>query len=144
MSEFASPPPPPEPVPPPPAPRSVGKALAAAALAWVFPGLGHFYLRKPRTAILYAAIVAATFLLGLSFQGRLYTPEAGQPLTILATFAVYGAGLLNLAARMMSTNPNGSILSVTYEYGCAYLLTAGLMNLLLMLDAYDIAVGRKP
>jgi hypothetical protein len=144
VSELASPPPTPEPVPARPAPRSVAKALAAAALAWVFPGLGHFYLRKPRTAILFAAIVTATFLLGLSFQGRLYTPEAGQPLTILATFAVYGAGLLNLAARMVSANPNGSILSVTYEYGCAYLLTAGLMNLLLMLDAYDIAVGRKP
>jgi hypothetical protein len=57
---------------------------------------------------------------------------------------VYGAGLLNIAARLMSSSPNGSILSVTYEYGCAYLLTAGLMNLLLMLDAYDIAVGRKP
>jgi hypothetical protein len=35
------------------------------------------------------------------------------------------------------------VLAVTYEYGCAYLLTAGLMNLLLMLDAWDIAVGRK-
>jgi hypothetical protein len=144
VSEFASPPPVPEPVLPQPAPRSVAKALGAAALAWIFPGLGHFYLRRPRTAILYAAIVTATFLLGLSFQGRLYTPEPGQPLTILATFAVYGAGLLNIAARLMSSNPNGSILSVTYEYGCAYLLTAGLMNLLLMLDAFDIAIGRKP
>ncbi len=137
MSEFASP-------QPASATRGVGGALAAAALAWVFPGLGHFYLRRPRTAILYAATVTATFLLGLSFEGRLYSPEAGQPLTVLATFAVYGAGLLNLAARMVSANPTGSILSVTYEYGCAYLLTAGLMNLLLMLDAYDIAVGRKP
>ena len=144
MSEFASPPPVPKPVLPQPAPQSVAKALGAAALAWIFPGLGHFYLRRPRTAILYAAIVTATFLLGLSFQGRLYTPEPGQPLTILATFAVYGAGLLNIAARLMSASPNGSILSVTYEYGCAYLLTGGLMNLLLMLDAYDIAVGRKP
>lgn len=142
MSEFAGP----QPAPRPPAfaTRRVGNPLAAAALAWVFPGLGHFYLRRPRTAILYAAIVTATFLLGLSFEGRLYSPEAGQPLTILATFAVYGAGLLNLAARLVSANPNGSILSVTYEYGCAYLLTAGLMNLLLMLDAYDIAAGRKP
>jgi hypothetical protein len=142
VNEFAGP----QPVPRPPAfaTRRVGNPLAAAALAWVFPGLGHFYLRRPRTAILYAAIVTATFLLGLSFEGRLYSPEAGQPLTILATFAVYGAGLLNLAARLVSANPNGSILSVTYEYGCAYLLTAGLMNLLLMLDAYDIAVGRKP
>jgi hypothetical protein len=115
----------------------------AAVLAWLFPGLGHFYLKRPRTAAVYALVVTVTFLLGLSFEGRLYSPEPGQPLTILATFAVYGAGLLNIAGRILSTNPSGTILSVTYEYGCAYLLTAGLMNLLLMLDVYDIAIGRK-
>ena len=91
----------------------------------------------------FALIVTVAFLLGLSFDGRLYTVEAGQPLTILATFAVYGAGLLNVAARLLSESPGGTILSPTYEYGCAYLLTAGLMNLLLVLDAYDIASGRK-
>jgi hypothetical protein len=117
---------------------------AAAALAWVFPGLGHAYLGRPRRGLVYAAIVTVTFLLGLSFQGRLYSIQPGQPLTILATFAVYGTGILNLAARMFSDNPSGSILSVTYEYGCAFLLTSGLMNLLLVLDAYDIGAGRKP
>jgi hypothetical protein len=115
----------------------------AAALAWILPGLGHFYLGRRRTAILFAAIVTATFLLGLSFEGRLYTIDRSQPLSILATFAVAGAGVLNLAARFLSDNPAGTILSPTYEYGCAYLLTAGLMNLLLMLDAWDIAKGRK-
>jgi len=115
----------------------------AVVLAWVFPGLGHAYLRRPRTALVYAAVVTATFVLGMSFQGRLYSIEPGQPLSILATFAVYGAGLLNIAGRLLSDSPGGTVLSVTYEYGCAYLLTAGLMNLLLMLDAFDIAVGRK-
>jgi hypothetical protein len=122
--------------------RRVPSGLAAV-LAWVFPGLGHLYLGRRRTALLYAAIVTVTFLLGLSFQGRLYTIDSSQPLTILATFAVSGAGLLNIAARFLSDNPGGAILAPTYEYGCAYLLTAGLMNLLLMLDAWDIASGRK-
>ena len=117
--------------------------LAAMLLAWLIPGLGHYYLGRRRSAIAFAAIVTLTFLAGLSFQGRLYTIEAGQPLTILATFAVCGTGLLNIAARLFSENPTGMILSVTYEYGCAYLLTAGLMNLLLVLDAYDLATGRK-
>ena len=115
----------------------------AVLLAWLFPGLGHAYLGRRRTAIVYALVVTATFLLGMSVQGRLYTIEPGQPLSILATFAVFGAGLLNVAGRVLSENPGGAVLAVTYEYGCAYLLTAGLMNLLLMLDAYDIAVGRK-
>ena len=140
----APPPPPPPFAPPPaPAPRRAGNPIVAAGLAWIFPGLGHFYLGRRGTALLYALIVTATVLSGLSFEGRLYSPEPGQPLTILATFAVYGAGLLNIGARLLSSNPNGTILAVTYEYGCAFLLTAGLMNLLLMLDAYDIAVGRK-
>jgi TM2 domain-containing membrane protein YozV len=122
------------------APRSPS---IAAALAWVFPGLGHLYLGRRRRALAYAVIVVATFLLGLQFEGRLYAVEAGQPLTILATFAIHGAGVLPIAARALSDNPGGSILSVTFEYGCAFLLTAGLMNLLLMLDAWDIASGRK-
>ena len=116
---------------------------AAMVLAWLVPGLGHYYLGRRRTAVAFALIVVVTFLLGLSFQGRLYTVEEGQPLTILATFAVYGAGLLNVVARAVSENPGGTILSPTYEYGCAYLLTAGLMNLLLVLDAHDLATGKK-
>ena len=88
----------------------------AAGLAWLVPGLGHFWLGRRKTAAAFALLVAATFLAGLSFQGRLYSIEAGQPLTILAT---------------------------TYEYGCAYLLTGGLMNLLLVLDTWDIASGKK-
>jgi uncharacterized protein DUF6677 len=123
--------------------ESRGRAYLAAALAFVFPGLGHLYLVKRRDAAIFAVIVVVCFVLGLSFEGRLYTVESGQPLTILATFAVSGAGLLSLAARLLSSNPGGTVLAPTYEYGCAYLLTAGLMNLLLMLDAWDIATGRK-
>ncbi len=130
------------------APNATGAGPArnpflAMALAWAVPGLGHFYLGRRRTAVAFLLLVTVTFLAGLSFQGRLYTIEAGQPLTILATFAVYGAGLLNIAARALSDAPGGTILAPTYEYGCAYLLTAGLMNLLLILDAHDIARGRK-
>jgi hypothetical protein len=118
-------------------------AAVAMGLAWLVPGLGHFYLGRRRTAAAFFVLVALTFLAGVSFQGRLYSVEDGQPLTILATFAVYGAGLLNLAARALAENPAGTILAPTYEYGCAYLLTAGLMNLLLVLDAHDLATGKK-
>jgi hypothetical protein len=117
--------------------------LLPMVLAWLFPGLGHFSLGRRRSGIAFAVIVTLTFLAGLSLQGRLYTVESGQPLTILATFAVFGAGLLNIAARLLSENPGGMILASTYEYGCAFLLTAGLMNLLLVLDVFDIATGRK-
>lgn len=122
---------------------SRAKAWTAVLLAWILPGLGHFSLGRRRRALLYAAIVTVTFLAGLSFQGRLDSPEPGAPLTYLATFASLGSGLLNIVARLVLENPRGMVLSVTYEYGCTFLRTAGLMNLLLMLDTYDIAAGRK-
>ena len=31
----------------------------------------------------------------------------------------------------------------SYEYGNAFLIVAGLLNALVALDAYDIALGRK-
>ena len=115
----------------------------AVALAWLFPGLGHFYLGKKRTALVYRRrghrdVPARPVVPGPALLRRA-GPAAVDPRDVRGD----GAGLLNLAARLLSDNPGGAVLSVTYEYGCAYLLTAGLMNLLLMLDAYDIAVGRK-
>jgi hypothetical protein len=35
------------------------------------------------------------------------------------------------------------VVAVTYEYGNAFLVVAGLLNMLVILDAYDIALGRK-
>ena len=38
---------------------------------------------------------------------------------------------------------DGDPIGAGYEYGTVFLLTAGLMNLLLVLDAWDIATGKK-
>ncbi len=37
----------------------------------------------------------------------------------------------------------GLVTAVSYEYGNTFLMTAGLLNFLVILDAYDIAAGRK-
>jgi len=37
----------------------------------------------------------------------------------------------------------GDVRAVTYEYGNAFVMTAGLLNFLVVIDAYDIALGRK-
>jgi len=37
----------------------------------------------------------------------------------------------------------GDVRAVTYEYGNTYIVVAALLNLLVVIDAYDIAVGRK-
>ena len=35
------------------------------------------------------------------------------------------------------------VTAASYEYGNTFLMTAGLLNFLVILDAFDIAMGRK-
>ena len=37
----------------------------------------------------------------------------------------------------------GDVVSPTYEYGWVFMVVAGLLNCLVILDARDIALGRK-
>lgn len=99
-------------------------------------------LGKVRRGLAYFAIVTIAFFVGLALHGRLPSVEAGHPLSWLATGTVWGTGLLRAGAQLAGLGA-GDIASASYEYGNTYLLTAGLMNLLLVLDTLDIAAGRK-
>ena len=115
----------------------------AMILAYLIPGAGHFYLGYRRRAAVFFAIVLFMFVIGLAIDGNLYTvQESGRMfLRILASFGTMGAGIIYFIARAMG--PHGDVTSITYEYGTTFTLTAGLMNLLLVLDCFDIAKGRK-
>jgi len=119
------------------------RALVAMLLALAVPGGGHFYLGRRGRAFAFFAIVAVLFAIGLAVGGDLYTvaESRGALLPLLASYASMGSGVLYVIARQ--TEPHGSIIAATFEYGRMFTLTAGLMNLLLVLDCYDIAMGRK-
>lgn len=118
------------------------RAILAAALAWFMPGAGHFYLGRRGRALTYAVLVLVCVVLGAVLHGRLYTKLTGPPLSILATLGEIAFGLPYFVLRFLA-GYEGDPASAGFEYGTAFLVTAGLMNVLLMLDAFDIAVGRK-
>ncbi|HEU4522088.1 MAG TPA: DUF6677 family protein [Thermoanaerobaculia bacterium] len=119
------------------------RSILAVILAYVVPGAGHFYLGYRRRAAAFFAIVFFMFVIGLAVDGNLYTfAESRQALLrLLATLGSMGAGALYFVARALGVD--GDVTSATYEYGTTFTLTAGLMNLLLMLDCFDISEGRK-
>jgi hypothetical protein len=121
---------------------SSSQAALAAVLAWMFPGAGHLYLGRRGRALTFLAIVVAGIALGLVLSGNLYRLIPNQPLTTLGTLASMGMGLPYFVLRYL-LGYQGDIVAAGYEYGTAFLLTAGLMNWLLVLDCWDIAVGRK-
>ena len=119
------------------------RAVVSMILAWIVPGAGHLYLGKRGRAVVFFVIVVCMFVIGLSIDGGLYTvaTSRGSLLKILASFASMGSGILYFIARRVGAP--GDAVSATFEYGSAFTLTAGLMNLLLVIDCYDIVNGRK-
>lgn len=117
------------------------RTITAMVLALLIPGAGHLFLRKYGRAAAFFVIVLALFVIGLAVDGHLYTPD-GSALERLATMGSVGIGLPYFIARHFG--PFGDIRSITFEYGTAFTLTAGLMNWLLIADAYDIAEEKKP
>lgn len=125
--------------------KPVGTSLplpVLMGLAWFVPGLGHALLGRRLRAVVFFVVIVVGFLAGLRFDGELIVPHPGDPLSYLATIASVGNGLLFFIARGVGLG-QGVVTSAAYEFGNTFLLTAGMMNLLLVLDAHDIATGKK-
>ena len=110
--------------------------------AWAIPGAGHFWLGRVQKGVVFLVALTTMFGLGLLLQGRLFPFDLSEPLVALAAFANAGLGLPWIAGRALGLG-NGIVTAVTYEYGNTFLIVAGLLNFLVMLDAYDIGAGRK-
>jgi len=116
--------------------------------ALLIPGLGHLLLKRWFRGALILASIILMFVVGLGMHGELYRPpEGGQgglvSFNTLGIFADVGVGLPYVIAVGMG-HGHGVPTSQTFDYGWAYLIVAGLLNYLVVLDAFDIAQGRKP
>lgn len=78
--------------------------------------------------------------------GHIYTfQDTGEGLlSLLFGFCNLGSGLLYLLSRATGFAVSEHPALATSEYGNVFLMTAGLLNFILALDAFDIGVGRKP
>ncbi len=99
------------------------------------PGLGQIALGRTRRGAAFIAIVAVTFAFGLLLGGTLPHPAADEPFSWLGTAAVGATGLLGAACWSLGLGQNGP--GITNEAGTAFFLTAGIMSLLLILDALE-------
>ena len=118
------------------------RALAAAALGWAVPGGGHLWLGRRQKGLVFLAAIPLMFAIGLGLGGRLFPFDAGQPLVLLAAFADLGNGLPYLVAGAAGLG-GGRVVAESFEYGNTFIIVSGLLNMLVALDAYDVALGRR-
>jgi hypothetical protein len=112
------------------------------AAAWAVPGLGHLWQGRLSKGLVFLIVLPLMFGTGLWLEGRLFPFEPTQPLVALAALADLGIGVPYLIAKAVGTG-TGRVVALTYEYGNAFAIVAGLLNMLVVLDAFDIAQGHK-
>ena len=117
--------------------------------AWAIPGAGHLWLGRRSKGLMLLASLTLMFIVGLGLHGQLVSPRAilgvfdlSEPLAGLMCVADLGIGALYFLASALGYGA-GEVRAVTYEYGNTFLIVAGLLNYLVVIDAYDIALGRK-
>jgi hypothetical protein len=124
------------------APARTG-VLPACLLAWVLPGAGHLYLGRRGKGLLFLGAIGALFVLGVAMKSRLQLYLGLEdPLALLFSIAQMAVGVPYFVARAIGFEA-GQVTAVTYEYGNTFTAVAGLLNILVILDAHDTAVGRK-
>jgi hypothetical protein len=129
---------------PPVAGVSLVKLILACLGAIVFPGLGHLVLGRWGRAVLLAVSIVSLFALGLFWmEGRLYQPDPNEVLSIFPFLANAGLGGIYGLCYLLKVGFEANAAAPTYEFGNTLLFGGGLLNYLIILDAFDIAAGRK-
>ncbi len=118
-------------------------SVVAPAVGWFIPGAGHLIQKRWIRGLLLMVSVFAMFLLGLLMQGKVYTFNTGDILDILGFIGDVGAGGLYIVSQAMGWG-TGAIHRATADYGTKYIIVAGLLNIISAVDAYHIAIGKKP
>jgi hypothetical protein len=119
-----------------------GMLVLLCVAAWLVPGAGHLWMGRRQKGLVFLLALPTMFVIGLLLHGRIFPFELSEPLVALAAAANLGAGAIWIIARMFDAGA-GIVTATTYEYGNTFLIVAGLLNALVVLDAFDIGMGRK-
>jgi hypothetical protein len=116
------------------------------AAGWLVPGAGHLLQGRWWRGLLLGGTVYAMFLLGMGFGGHLFDFQDTGSGLLAQVFSLFnwGAGALYGLCWVARIGFTERAELATFEYGNTFLLLAGLVNYLAMLDAFDIRAGRKP
>ena len=110
--------------------------------SWAIPGAGHLWQGRRAKGLIFLVALPLMFAIGLAIRGRLFPFELSDPLVGLSALADLSIGAPYFIASQLGYG-NGDVRAIGYEYGNAFLIVAGLLNLLVVVDAYDVALGRK-
>ena len=119
------------------------KTTVVCVAGALVPGLGHALLRKWDRAAVFFGCIAAMAIMGIRLDGCLFDPEFPDMFAAFKFVAEAGAGLFYWVPWALGVG-EGDNTVYTYNFANVFLYVAGLLNMLTIVDVFDIAMGRKP
>ena len=117
-------------------------ATLLAVAGWIVPGLGHALQKMwGRAAVIFVS-VGLLVVVGASMRGNVFTPRGNDAFDMLGYVADLGTGGFYVLARSIERR-GADVSHANGDYGTRFLATAGVLNLLAALHAYEAARGRK-
>jgi len=111
--------------------------IVAGIAGWLIPGLGHLLLRRWSKAAVYFLCVGGLACAGLAMRGGVFGATAEDLFDRLGFMADLGAGIFYFLAHQFQT-AGPDVAHATGDYGTRLFAAAGMLNLLTVLEAYDI------
>lgn len=111
-------------------------------MGWIVPGLGHALLKMWGRAVAIFLSVGFLVYLGAGMRGNLFVPGGDDAFARLGYAADLGTGCFYYVARALET-AGSDVSHADGDYGTRFLATAGVLNLLAALHAYEAARRRK-
>lgn len=113
-----------------------------AIAGWLVPGLGHALQKMWGRALVIFAAVGTLVFVGASMRGNVFTSNGGDAFDTLGYIADMGTGCFYFLARTLERT-GADVSHSQGDYGTRFLATAGVLNILAALHAYEAARGRK-
>ena len=117
-------------------------AWAIGIAGWLLPGLGHALQRMWARAVVVFLAVGLLVVAGATMRGNVFSSNGGDAFDTLGYVADLGTGSFYMAARALERD-GADVSHADGDYGTRFLATAGVLNLLAALHAYEAARGRK-
>jgi hypothetical protein len=117
-------------------------AVIVAVAGWLVPGLGHAILKMWGRALTCFVTVGVLVIVGAGMRGNLFRSSGNDAFDSLGYLADLGTGTFYLAAKSLEAD-GADVSHAGGDYGTRFLATAGVLNLLAALHAYEAARGRK-
>jgi hypothetical protein len=118
------------------------RAVALGVIGWLIPGLGHALQKMWGRALIVFSTVGILVWAGASMRGNVFTSRGSDAFDLLGYIADLGTGVFYFAARAIERT-GSDVSHASGDYGTRFLATAGVLNLLAALHAYEAARGRK-